>query len=240
MQSIIGPTVHTLTTKEAIEKGYICDHDFRIVDIESSNPNYQSADILKMKRAHFLNNSNIAAFIAKYCNAMAAKNEQTLVLVQELSQIALLIPQLTVAYAYAHSQTSKKELAEIGLEKTDKSEAVERFNKNEVKVLIGTSCISTGTNIFPMHDTFNWIGGSSEIVTKQGPVGRTVRKTDQNPWKDKCLPQTKKFIWDFDVYDIPAISEQTDRRISYYRESGTEIKRITAYGKNKKAREVRR
>lgn len=65
LQSIIGPTVCQLTTQEAKEKGYVHNHDFAIVQLESSNPNFSSQDALEMKRVHFLGNKNIAAFIAK-------------------------------------------------------------------------------------------------------------------------------------------------------------------------------
>jgi superfamily II DNA or RNA helicase len=228
LQSIIGPLQVELTTAEAIAKGYIHNHDFNIVEIESSNPNYVNADIMKMKRVHVLNNKNIAAFIAKFANATAAQKLQTLVLVSELSQIAMLIPLLRpeTRFAYAHSQTSKKELEKIGLEPVDSAESVERFNKNEIDLLVGTSCIATGTNIFPMRHTFNWMGGSSEIVAKQGAVGRTVRLWEHNPWKDKCTKHDKKTIWDFDVYDITPLGHQVKKRIEYYGDSGTPIRRI--------------
>ena len=42
LQSIIGKTVNKLSTKEAIDGGFICPHDYKIVSIESSNPNYNS------------------------------------------------------------------------------------------------------------------------------------------------------------------------------------------------------
>lgn len=233
LQSIIGKTVHTLSTKEAIAGGYICDHDFTIVKMESSNPNYQSADALDMKRAHFLRNRNIASFVAQLANASASlRNQQTLVLVEELSQIAILLPLLKAPYAYAHSESSKIKLAEIEssygtlLEKVDIVESVEKFNKSEAKVLIGTSCIATGTNIFPCHNVVNWVGGSSEIKTKQGAVGRSVRKGSANPWSDKCTPKIKAKIWDFDVFDQYVLKKHLEDRLEYYGDSGTEIKTI--------------
>lgn len=233
LQSIIGKTVHTLTTKEAIAGGYIFDHDFMLVDIESSNPNQQSADILEMKRIHFLRNRNIAAFIAKLANASAVtQNHQTLVLVEELSQIAMLIPLLKVPYAYAHSESSKVKLAELEatsgilLGKVDRAESVEKFNKSEAKVLIGTSCIATGTNIYPMRYTCNWVGGSSEIKTKQGAVGRTVRMLLANPWAALCSIFTKKTVIDFNISDQPVLGNMFVSRVLCYRDSGTEIKRI--------------
>jgi superfamily II DNA or RNA helicase len=227
LQSIIGPTVHTLTTAEAIKGGYVCNHDFTIISLESSNPNMNSTDILEMKRIHFLRNRNIATVAAKIANADALANgRQTLILVEELSQISMLLPLLKVPYAYAHSDSKKELLAELGLEKVDSSESVEKFNKNEVKVLIGTSCIATGTNIYPTHNTINWVGGSSEIKAKQGAVGRSVRLHRHNPWADKCVEKTKAHIYDFNIVDVLELSSQLEDRIGYYRESETEIKYV--------------
>lgn len=221
LQSIIGKTVCTLTTMEAVAKGYICPHEFKIVQVPSSNPNFNSQDALEMKRAHFLGNKNIAEFVTKLANATAlAKGQQTLVLVEELAQISAIIKGLKVSYAYAHSEKKAERLAELGLEKVNPSESVEKFNKGEAMVLIGTSCIATGTNIYPTHNVVNFVGGSSEIKTKQGAVGRAVRKGDSNPWMSKCKPKEKAVIWDFAVYDCEVNSRHLESRIEYYCDSG--------------------
>lgn len=227
LQSIIGKTVYKLKTSEAIKGGYIADHEFRIVDVESSNPNYYSKDPLQMKRVHFLNNKNIASFVAKLANAEATVHKkQTLVLVEELNQISMLLPLLKVPYAIAHSETKPARLSELGLEKVDPAESVEKFNKGEAMVLVGTSCIATGTNIFPTHNTANWVGGSSEIKTKQGAVGRSCRLHTHNPWADRCVLKNKSIIWDFNVYDNDLMVKHLQERIKFYKESGTEIKSI--------------
>ena len=226
LQSIIGKTVCELTTAEAVQKGFICNHDFRIVSVESSNPSFESSDALEIKRNHFLKNTNIASFCAKLANATAAQGKGTLILVSELSQIAMVVPMLKVPFAIAHSEKKKERLAELGLEKVDNAESVEKFNKNEAQVLIGTSCIATGTNIFPCHNVVNWVGGSSPIRTKQGAVGRAVRFGHSNPWASKCLPKDKATIWDFDIEDQFTMSRHLESRMECYKESGTEIKYV--------------
>lgn len=227
LQSITGPIVCSLSTAEAKDKGYIHNHDFAVVQLESSNPNFSSQDALEMKRVHFLGNRNIAAFIAKFANAQANINGlQTLILVEELSQIAMLKKLITVPMAYAHSESRKERLIELGLEKVKPAESVEAFNCNEVKVLIGTSCIATGTNIYPTHNCFNWVGGTSEVKTKQGAVGRTVRLWEANPYKEKCLKVPIKKIWDFDVIDVQIMRNHLKTRLEFYADSGSEIKTI--------------
>lgn len=227
LQAIIGKTVDTLTTSEAVEKGYISKHDYRIVEIESSNPNYNTPDALDMKRVHFLKNKNICAFIAKLANIEAtSKRRQTLVLVEELEQIAMLLPLLKVSTAIAHSEKKAQRLEELGLSKVNPDESVEKFNKGEALVLIGTSCIATGTNIYPCHNTINWAGGTSEIKTKQGAVGRSVRLHAQNPWADCCVVKDSATIWDFNVHDVPIMVRHLDLRIGFYQDSGSEIRTI--------------
>ncbi len=226
LQSIIGKTVSTLTTEEAIKGGFICPHEFRIVSVETSNPSFESSEPLEMKREHFLKNKNIAQFSARLANAMGAQKQGTLILVEELSQIAMLTPLLNVPYVVAHSEKRKERLVELGLEKVDNFESVEKFNKGEVLVLIGTSCIATGTNIFPCHSVVNWMGGSSPIKTKQGAVGRAVRFGHSNPWASKCLPKNNAIIYDFDIEDNWVMSRHLESRIDCYKESGTAIKYV--------------
>jgi len=227
LYSIIGKTIHTLSTQEAVAGGFICPHEYRIVELESSDPNFNSADNIEMKRIHFLRNKNIAAFTAKLANVYATQFKMnTLILVEELGQISSILPMIMVPVAVAHSEKRKDRLIELGISKVDPKESVDKFNKNEVQVLIGTSCISTGTNIYPTHNTVNWQGGSSEIKTRQGAIGRSVRLGEQNPWKSKCPLKEKAIIWDFNVQDNEVMAGQLENRIECYLDSGSEIKHI--------------
>lgn len=223
LQSIIGETVHTLSTKEAVEGGYICPHEYKIVSVESSNPNFNSQDALEMKRVHLLKNKNVCVFIAKLINSVAAYRQQVLVLVEELEQISMLTKLLNVPFVYAHSEKKADRLQELGLSKVDPDESVERFNKGEVTTLIGTSCIAVGTNIYPTHHCISWIGGSSEIKIKQGTIGRAIRLGSQNPWADRCTPKTKTVIWDFNVHDVSLMVKHLGERLPFYKESGSKI-----------------
>ena len=263
LQAIIGKTVYKLSTDDAIKGGYICDHSFKILPIDTTDQTFYSQDALEMKRVHFLNNANIASFTAKLANTVAqAKNESTLILIDELSQIVLLTPLLNVPYALATSADDKINIVctVLGLDKTkvkkaikdkpeklevlmnsmtdsqramydiiknsDPMDAVEKFNKGEVKVLIGTSCISTGTNIYPTHHTVNWQGGTSEIRTKQGAVGRSVRKLDNSKFADRHPPKLKSIIYDFNVKGVEQMTRHLKTRVKFYKASGTVIEWI--------------
>jgi superfamily II DNA or RNA helicase len=224
LRSIIGKTVCELGTAEAVQKGYICPHEYRVVSMESSNPAFDQSDPLAQKRAHFLNNKNIANFIARLANAMAtSQGKQTLVLCEELSQLAMLTPLLKVPYALAHSEKGAARLSELGLEKVDVSDSIEKFNKSEVKVLIATSCCHVGVNLFPTHSTVNWFGGASPIKCKQAAVGRSVRFGHSNPWAAKCAPKDKAIIYDFDIIDNFTMKRHLEARIECYLESGKDL-----------------
>jgi superfamily II DNA or RNA helicase len=223
LQSIIGETVYTLTTREAVEKGFISPHDFKIIQIQSSDPSFTSTDPLEIKRHQFLRDRNICSFIAKLCNALASRGEQVLVLTEETNQISMLLPKLTVPTAIAHSEKNAARLSELGIYKVDPTESVEKFNKKEALVLLGTSCISTGTNIYPMTHTVNWQGGASEVKCKQGAIGRSVRLPQANPWAKLCGQKKNCTIYDFDVIGNFVLERHLEERIACYQDSGDNL-----------------
>lgn len=225
LESIIGQKVFSLTTKEAIDGKYICPVKFFIFQTVSKDTR-QYKDALKAKRNQFLYNSNIADIAAKIANsAWGQAQESTLILVEELEQIKMLKDRLKVPFDYVHS-AAKADAAEFGLETRKVDETVEAFNKGQIRVLIGTSCIATGTNIYPTHNTINWVGGSSEVKTKQGAVGRSVRLLEKSQYKDlhKAKPYSK--IYDFRVTNVPLMENHLQKRISMYKETSDDIKFI--------------
>jgi len=225
LESIIGEKVFSLTTKEAIEGNYICPVKFLIFEtISKDTKKYK--DPLKAKRNQFLYNSNIADIAAKIANsAWSQAQESTLILVEELEQIKMLKERLKVPFDYVHS-AAKADASNFGLETRKVDEMVQAFNEGKIKVLIGTSCIATGTNIYPTHNTINWVGGSSEVKTKQGAVGRSVRLLEKSDYKDfhKFKPYSK--IYDFKISNIPLMESHLQKRIFMYKETSDNIRYI--------------
>jgi len=222
LRSIIGKEVVSLNSRDAIEGGYICPVKFIIIDTFSRDPkNYR--DPLKAKRKHLLYNGNVALLSAQIANsAWNSNKESTLILVEELCQIKAVSDLLNVPYGYAHS-ASKKDSEEYGLDKVKPHESVEAFNKGEIKVLIGTSCISTGTNMYPCHNTINWVGGASEVRTKQGAVGRSVRLLKNSKYKDLHKEKKISKIFDFNITNIERLKNHLEKRISMYKETSDDI-----------------
>lgn len=223
LASIIGQNVLDMELKDAIDQGYLCPLNFSVITTISPDTR-DIRDPTKCKRAHFLYNPNIAAISAKIANgAWELKKQSTLILVEELEQIKMIKDLLKVPFAYVHS-ADKKKAAEFGLEKVDLQESVDKFNNGIVKVLIGTKAIATGTNIYPTHGCINWMGGSSEIVTKQGAMGRSTRRLEISKYKDIHTPKPYTMVYDFRVSGIEKLDKQLAKRISFYKESGGEIR----------------
>jgi len=224
LHSIIGETVLEMSIEEAISKKYLCPLKFNVIRTYSPSTKY-TKEALEVKREHFLYNDNIAEMAAKLANANWRVNkESTLILVEELVQIKKLSKLLEVPFSYIHSG-SKKEAEKNGIEKVDLKTELERFNSGEVKVLIGTKSISTGTNIYPTHHTINWMGGSSEINTKQGPMGRSTRWMKKK-YEKKHKKKTHTQIWDFDVEGQPILERMLKTRIKYYEETGERVNKM--------------
>ena len=225
LQSIIGKTVLEMGLLEATEQGYLCPLNFNIIEVISPST-VQKRDPMECKRTHFLYNDNIAKMAARIANASwESKQESTLILVEELRQISMLEKYLKIPYGYVHS-ADKKKSSEWDLEKVKLQDEVDKFNNGEIKVLIGTRAISTGTNMYPTHNTINWVGGGSEILTKQGTMGRSTRKLEISDYAH--LHKAKPFcrVYDFRVKGIPILEGQLQKRIKYYSESGGNIKFI--------------
>lgn len=225
LEAIIGKKVYDLPTKEAVDGGYICPVKFFVFET-ISNDTKKYKDPLKSKRKQFLYNSNIADIASKIANgAWNHSQESTLILVEELEQIKMLTDRLNVPYEYVHS-AAKKDAAKFGLETKKVDEAVELFNQGKVKVLIGTSCIATGTNMYCTHNTVNWVGGSSEVKTKQGAIGRSVRILENSQYKDLHKPKPYSKIYDFSVSNVPLMEKHLQKRIKMYKEVDKNIKYI--------------
>jgi len=225
LQSIIGRNVLEMDLEEAIRGKYLCPLHFKILNTYSVDSR-SIKDPMKCKRAHFLYNKNIAKLVAQIANASwRTRQQSTLVLVEELIQIAMLKELLEVPFTYAHAG-SKKDAEKFGLEKVKVKDEVLKFNKGEAKVLIGTKAIATGTNIYPTHNTANWVGGSSEIVTKQGAMGRSTRKLKGSKFEQLHVEKLYTTIFDFKVKGVPMLNKQLDKRISWYGEAGGQIKYV--------------
>lgn len=177
LKGVTGEVVFSMTVQQGVDEGWLARPFFRIVNVHSRK-NYYTKDADKMTRAHLYYNQEVLAAAAKVINqCVGLLNHQVLVLIEEYEQFQRLHPLLKHPVAFAHGPITKANRDAIpeAYHKTDNGELVAAFNRREVPILIGTSCISTGTDIQTAEDVIFLRGGKSEVQVRQG-CGRGTRK----------------------------------------------------------------
>ena len=221
LNAIVGGCVLDMDLKKGIDGGFLSPLKFKIINTITPNT-LDFRDPIEAKREHFLRNPNIAEIAGRLANAnWTVKGENTLILVEELQQIQMIAKHLKVPYGYAHS-ASKADAAVYGLEKVDSAEVIEKFNKGEIKVILGSRAVATGTNIFA-HHTVNCMGGSSTVATLQATVGRSTRQTNKSKYAQYHKPKHFCVIYDFNVTNNEQMIKQLEKRIKYYEQSGETV-----------------
>jgi superfamily II DNA or RNA helicase len=204
LDGIIGPIVKTMNVDDGAELGFLAKPLFKIFKVNSSS-SLVSKDVNKMTREHLYYNPNVVRKVADLVNHATEAGIPTVVLIKEMKQFAKLLPYLRSECAFAHANLTEdqKEIVPEQYWESDPTELVKLFNEGKSKLLIGTSCISTGTDIRPVQMLIYWQGGKSEIQFKQA-VGRGTRMV---PGKKFC------HIVDFDVVDVPTLHRHTMVRV---------------------------
>lgn len=209
LNGVIGPIVYSVTLKQLVDEGFLAKPNFLIVPTESKS-NYYSQDVLRMLKKHLYENVEIHKKFALMANKCAASGRQVLIMIDHVEQFPYLVGNLTHEFKFAHGPLDKKhkQIIDSRFHKSDNSKLVESFNNREFPILVGTSCISIGTDILPVNDIFNLQGGSSPIKFPQ-LVGRGTRKVEgKNSFN----------FFDPDIRNIPTLHRQTANRVEIYRD----------------------
>jgi len=206
LRGIIGPTVYSMTVREGVEKGFLARPRFHMVNLASRSL-YDKSDANAMTRVHLYENPAVGEAAGAMATKFAAAGHFVLVMIEELSQVMPLISHTQVPFGLAHGGVTPENSRKLpeSLHKSDPKALVEKFNAGTLPVLIGTSCIGTGTNIHPPGPMviLYLAGGRSEIQFRQY-VGRGTR-----------IEGKKDFIFvDFDVSNIDVLHRHAnDRRV---------------------------
>lgn len=225
LKGVTGPVVYRKDFKELVEQGYLSKPTFKVFKVPSHGF-AGSPDINKETKNQLYLNPNVnklAAEIAIKCVTLL--NRQTVILLEEFDQFLAIKDRITVPFEFVHGGSTNREvkkgkngekgttLRDILPEqywKSDTEAAIERFNKGETRLLIGTSAISTGVDLRPTGALIYLQGGLSEIKVKQG-VGRGTRVT---PDKKDLL------VFDFKVMGSTSMERHADSRVKIYESLG--------------------
>ena len=207
LQAITGPIVFKMSARDGVDEGFLAKPIFSMVSLESANP-YRSDDPNAMTRKHLLYNPYIAEYIARIANLMAKNNKPTLILIDEVEQFGTIFPYLNYKTGFAHGPLNEDNKVKVPepFWKSDNTKLVQDFNDNKLPILVGTSCISTGTDTKAVEFLIYWQGGKSEIKVKQA-IGRGTR----------IVPGKKVFqVLDFDVVNIRPLHRHAMERRKIY------------------------
>jgi superfamily II DNA or RNA helicase len=189
LDGITGPIVYEMSVREGVDKGFLARPQFHIKHLPP-NGDFVPNDVNEATRHHLYYNPAVVREVGRLCNLAAARGLPVVVLIEEVEQFTKLLPYLKFQAGFAHGTlTENKSKVPKEYWESDPNKLVAEFNELKYPILIGTSCISTGTDIRAVKFLIYWQGGKSEIQVKQA-IGRGTRKI---PGKDKC------FVTDFHI-----------------------------------------
>ena len=191
LDAITGDIVFRMTVREGVDQGYLAQPLFRMVSMKS-RVNFYKDDPNAMTRRHLYYNADVNQMAASIANQMVSElSRPVVILIEELEQFQHLLPYLKHPVQFAHAPCSKDNVETVpeAYRKSDPVALVDAFNNHRFPILVGTSCIGTGTDIRDVQAMIYLQGGKSEVQVKQA-VGRGTRLA---PGKKDC------FFVDFDV-----------------------------------------
>jgi superfamily II DNA or RNA helicase len=176
LDGIIGPIVYTKTLQELVEEGFLARPVHYAMRLQSHS-RFVSDDVLEMTRAHIYESPVLGAWAADLANKFHQHYKHpVLILLDTVSQFKYIYPHLKFQCGFAHGGLTKDNKGEVPemYHEGDNDKLVEQFNSYKLPILIGTSCIATGTDIQTTRTLINLQAGKSEIKFSQGR-GRGTR-----------------------------------------------------------------
>jgi superfamily II DNA or RNA helicase len=221
LNGITGETVFSMTVREGIEQEYLSKPHFKMIHIKSDVES-KTTDPGRLTRQHLYYNNKVIQTAASLANMyVKALKRPTVILVEELEQFTMLLPYLKYPARFAHGPLNdkRKKLIPKEYHDDDPTELVNLFNEGKIPILVGTSCIATGTDLQAVEALIYLQGKSSEIKTKQA-VGRATRGGKKsfvfNPWTEK---QKLDCIYiDFVINNVELVNRHSYIRKGYYNE----------------------
>lgn len=211
LDAITGPIVYRKSVREGIAEGYLAKINTTMCRL-ASKVNFEHRDVNEMTRKHLFYNPAVNRMAGLFANRFVSQGRQVLILVEELKQFTHLLPQFRHVAAFAHGGDPEGVLPEEHRD-SDVQAWVKQFNAGKLPILVGTSCIATGTDIRANQATIYLRGGASEIEVMQGAIGRSTRL-------DKSVGKTSCDVVDFDVYNVESLHRHARVRSGYYASVG--------------------
>ncbi len=179
LKGITSQVVYTKSFEELVREKYLARPHWRMCRVASCDP-FHSDDPLRMTQRHLLYSPGVLKQASVVINGQVARGHRVLVLIEEIGQFAKLLPYLKVgpvkfAHGAAYSDKKMRDTLPEEYWRSDPSELVDSFDRGDFPVLVGTSCISMGTDVKSPETLVYLQGGVSAIQVPQA-VGRGTRR----------------------------------------------------------------
>lgn len=208
LDGITGPIVYRMTVKQGVEQGFLSKPLFRMCWTKSNVSCFDN-DPNELTRAHIYYNDELNMKAAELANkSVSVMGRPTLILVEEIEQFTKLLPHFRFEARFAHGGVTKENKDKLPEQyhKSEPNKLVEAFNAGEFPILVGTSCVATGTDLKATGAMLYLRGGKSETEVKQG-VGRCTRLF---PGKSDCI------VIDFGIQNVDLLKKHADARHEIY------------------------
>jgi superfamily II DNA or RNA helicase len=181
LKGITGPVVYEKSFQELVDEGFLSRPHWKMIRVPSHGF-YHSDDAMKMTQQHLYYAPEVLRAAATVINGTVRMGHRVLVLVDEMEQYTRLLSMLDVDSRFAHGGVTKDNRKKLPEQywKSDPSQLVRDFDRGEFPVLVGTSCISMGTDIRSPETVVYLQGGKSDIQVPQA-VGRGTRRGFEFP-----------------------------------------------------------
>jgi superfamily II DNA or RNA helicase len=188
LEGITGPIVYRKPLRELVDAGYLARPAFKMVRVKTQ-ATLNVPDANRMTQEHLYYSPVVNRVAGDLVNQFVeVMRRPVLVLVDELEQFRHLAPHIRYEARFAHGPLTAetKKLVPEAHHDCDVTKLVEDFNAGEYPVLVGTSCVATGTDLKAPEAVIYLMGGVSEIKVAQA-VGRGTRGGANgtpvlNPW----------------------------------------------------------
>lgn len=208
LAGIVGDILLRMDVRQGVDQGFLTKPRFFqwVVD---SDRQLLIDDPVKMNRVHLHANPKVYAHASTIIRHALSNGRRALVLVEEMDQFRMLQQQLPgIQMGFAHGGVTKdnKKLVPEAHHKSDPRKLVKAFDAGELPVLVGTSCIGTGTDIKSASFIVDLVGGKSEVRVRQN-VGRGTRLFAN---KKSCIYN------DYSLSNVPVLRKQAETRAKIF------------------------
>ena len=173
LRGITGPIVYGKSFRELVSQGYLAHPFVKMFHVPARAGAGKQDPKVETRNQLYLNPyvNQLAGEIATKSITLAKR--QTLVILEQFDQFVQLRPFLGVVPTFVHGGATTKEVREILPQEYWKVDdnAVAKFNRREINLLVGTSAIATGVDTKACETIVYLQGGTSEIKLRQA-IGR--------------------------------------------------------------------